>query len=98
MTAYRYPNERIILVLTVFLVFAVIALTAVATLCGSALFVLAMLVISYLFTRSHHQNLIEKAYPVTFETQPGLANLVDSCSRRLQADLVNTFIAHRPTP
>ena len=93
MTAYRYPNERIILALTIFLVFAVIAVTAVATLCGSALFVLAMVALSYLFTRRHHQNLIQNAYPVTFETQPGLANLVESCTKRLQADSTSTFIA-----
>ncbi len=93
MTAYRYPNERLILVLTVLLVFAVIAVTAVATLCGSALFVLAMFVISYLFTRSHHQALIRNAYQVTAQTEPRLAELVKSCSNRLGADRVKTFIA-----
>jgi len=93
MKAYRYPKERIILALTVFLVFAVIAVTAVATLCGSALFVLAMFVISFLFTRSHHKNLIENAHPVTPRTEPRLADLVESCSKRLQSDSIKTFIA-----
>jgi Zn-dependent protease with chaperone function len=97
MTSYRYPNERIILALTLFLVFAVIAVTAVATFCGSALFVLAMLVISYMLTRSHHKNLIENAYPVTLQTEPELAALVSSCAKRLHSDSFKTFIAPENT-
>ena len=97
MTSYRYPNERIILALTLFLVFAVIAVTAVATVCGSALFVLGMLVFSYMLTRSHHKSLIENAYPVTPHTQPKLAGLVTSCAKRLQSDSFNTFIAPENT-
>ena len=97
MTSYRYPNERIVLALTLFLVFAVIAVTAVATFCGSALFILAMLAISYLLSRSHHKNLVENAYPVTFQTEPKLANLVKSCSKRLQSDSFKTFIAPENT-
>jgi Zn-dependent protease with chaperone function len=93
MTSYRYPHEQIILALTLLLVLAVIAVTAVATLCGSALFVLAMLVISYLLNRSHHTDLIEKAYPVTLQTEPQLANLVNGCAARLQSGSFSTFIA-----
>jgi Zn-dependent protease with chaperone function len=97
MTSYRYPNERIILALTLFLVFAVIVVTAVATFCGSALFVFVMLVISYLLTRSHHKSLIENAYPVTIHTEPELAALVNSCAKRLQSGSFNTFIAPENT-
>jgi Zn-dependent protease with chaperone function len=93
MTSYRYPNEQIILALTLCLVFAVIAITAVATLCGSALFVLAMLVISYLLNRAHHNDLIEKAHLITSQTEPELANLVKSCAERLQTGSFRTFIA-----
>ncbi len=93
MTSYRYPNERIILALTLFLVFAVIAVTAVATFCGSILFVLAMLVISYLLNRAHHNSLIEKAHPVTRRSEPDLANLVRDCGVRLQTGSFSTFIA-----
>jgi len=93
MTSYRYPNEQIILALTLILVCGVIAVTALATLCGSALFVLAMLVISYLLNRSHHKELIEKAYPVTLQTQPELAALVKECAVRLQSGSFSTFIA-----
>ena len=93
MTSYRYPNERIILALTLFLVLVVIAVTSAATLCGSALFVLVMLVISYILNRSHHDELIQKAYPVTPQTEPELAALVNSCARRLQPGPFKTFIA-----
>ena len=93
MTSYRYPNEQLILALTVCLVFAVIAVTSVATLCGSALFVLVMLVISYFLNRSHHNELIEQAQPVTPQTEPELAGLVSSCAMRLQSGSFKTFIA-----
>ena len=93
MTSYRYPSEQLILALTLFLVFAVIAVTAVATLCGSVLFVLVMLVISFLLNRSHHNELIERARPVTPQTEPALADLVGDCAARLQSGPVRTFIA-----
>ena len=93
MTSYRYPNEQIILALTLFLVFAVIAVTAVATVCGSVLFVLVMLVISYLLNRSHHNELIKKAYPITPQSEPELASLVNGCAERLGSGSFSTFIA-----
>ena len=93
MTSYRYPNEQLILALTLILVFAVIAVTSVATLCGSALFVLLMLVISFLLNRSHNNELIENARPVTPQTEPELASLVNTCTRRLQSGPVRTYIA-----
>jgi Zn-dependent protease with chaperone function len=93
MTSYRYPSEHIILALTLFLVFSVIAVTAVATLCGSVLFVLIMLAISFLLNRAHHNELIQRARPVTPQTEPALANLVGGCAARLQSGPVKTFIA-----
>jgi Zn-dependent protease with chaperone function len=93
MTSYRYPNERLILALTLVLVFAVIVATAAATLCGSVLFVLAMLALSYFLNRSHHNRLIEKAHPITPQTEPELARLVADCGERLQSGSFRTFIA-----
>jgi Zn-dependent protease with chaperone function len=93
MSSYRYPNEQIILALTLCLVFVVIAVTSVATLCGSALFVLVMLVISYLLNRSHHNALIQNADLVTPQADPELARLINTCARRLQPGAFNTFIA-----
>jgi Zn-dependent protease with chaperone function len=92
MTSYRYPSEHIILALTLFLVFAVITVTAVATLCGSALFVLIMLVVSFLLNRAHHNELIERARPVTPQTEQALADLVRECAARLQSGSVRVFI------
>jgi Zn-dependent protease with chaperone function len=93
MTSYRYPGEHLILALTLFLVFAVIAVTSVATVCGSALFVLIMLVASFLLSRSHHNELVASARPVTPQTEPALANLIRDCGARLQSGPVSTFIA-----
>lgn len=93
MSSYRYPNEQAILTLTLFIVFAVIAVSAVATVCGSALFVLAMLVISYLLNRSHHNALTERAQLITSRAAPELASLVADCAARLQASPFHTYVA-----
>jgi Zn-dependent protease with chaperone function len=93
MTSYRYPNEQLILALTLFLVFVVIAVTAAATFCGSFLFVLVMLVISFLLNRSHHSALIQEAQPVTDQSAPKLASITQSCAARLQAGPFSAFIA-----
>ncbi len=93
MTSYRYPNEHLILAVTVILVLGVIALTAVATLCGSVLFVLLMLVIAYFFNRAHHNELIQQAYPVTPQTQPEMDRLARSCAAHLRSGPFNVYIA-----
>ncbi len=93
MTSYRYPGERIILALTLILVLGVIAMTAVATLCGSVLFVVIMLVVAFLLNRNHHTQLIQNARPVTQHTEPVLAELVEECTQRLQPGPIRTFIA-----
>jgi Zn-dependent protease with chaperone function len=93
MTSYRYPNETLILALTLFLVFAVIAVTAVATFCGSLLFVLVMLVISFLLNRSHHNELLQDAEPVTVQTTPALAVLTKTCATRLHVRSFSAYIA-----
>lgn len=93
MTDYRYPSEHVILVLTLGLVLAVIALTSVATLCGSALFVAAMLALSYGLNRQHHAALLRRAEPVTEQTIPALAALVAQTAQRLRVAGVQTYIA-----
>lgn len=93
MTSYRYPNEHLILGLTLTLVLLVIAFTAVATLCGSILFVLVMVVASYFATRSQHNDLLVQAYPVTSQSQPELAQLAAVCASRLRVGPYHMFIA-----
>jgi Zn-dependent protease with chaperone function len=93
MTSYRYPNEYFILAITLLLVFGVVAVTAVATLCGSVLFVLVMLAISILLNRSHHNELIQSAHLVTPRTEPALSNLIGDCAARLQSGPVRIYVA-----
>jgi Zn-dependent protease with chaperone function len=93
MTSYRAPHETLILALTLLLVFAVIAVTAAATFCGSGLFVLVMLVVSFLLNRSHHNELVRNAQLVTVKAAPELAALTQNCATRLQAGLFSTYIA-----
>lgn len=92
-TAYRYPGEQIILAVTLALVFSVIALTATATLCGSALFTLVMVAFSYGASRVRHEELLKHAQPVTLQTAPELAALVRACAARLQVEPVQVFVA-----
>ena len=100
--SYRYPNERLILALTLVAVFLVIAVTATATLCGSALFVLAMLALGYALNRRHHAALMKVARPVTAQTLPRLAALVGECQARLKPGRTQAFVApaacSTPTP
>ncbi len=92
-TAYRYSNELFILFITLFLVFLVIVVTAAATVCMSVVFVLGMVVMSYLFTRSHHKTLLAQAHLITPQLSPRLAPLVKESATRLQVRNVETFVA-----
>jgi Zn-dependent protease with chaperone function len=42
--------------------------------------------------RSHHNALIQQAHPVTPQTIPALANLVNGCAARLQSGPFNTYV------
>lgn len=92
-TAYRYPGERAILAATLLLVLAVIALTATATLCFGAVFVVAMVGIAYARTRAHHRALLRRAIRVTPRAAPGLAAVVGRAADRLRASGVHVFVA-----
>jgi len=91
-TAYRFPNEEFILALTVFLVFAVIALSATATVCTSVVFILAFGLLSYSSSRSHHQSLLQGAQRISGKTAPGLSALVQRAIRRLQPGEIDAFV------
>ncbi|MBN1178910.1 MAG: M48 family metallopeptidase [Anaerolineae bacterium] len=92
-TAYRYPNEQLILGVTLALVFLVIVLTATATLCLSGVFILGMVALSFWFSRSHHQELIRGAQRVTRATAPDLASVAEECVTMIQTGPVEVFVA-----
>lgn len=91
--AYRYPHEQLILAATIFLVLAVIAVTATATLCGSALFVVAMVILAAWLSSSKHNQLISHAQQVNEQTLPGLARVVAEAAARLRPGPVQVFVA-----
>jgi Zn-dependent protease with chaperone function len=93
MNSYRYPQESIILTLTLLLVFVVIGVSAVVTLFSSVVFLLIMLVMSFVMNSSHHNSLIRSAHPVTVQTAPELASLIKSCAARLQPGPFSTYVA-----
>lgn len=92
-TAYRYPNEGLVLFFTFALVLGVIVFTALATVCASGLFILAYLALSFYLGRSHHQELLRHARRVTPQSVPELAVLAQNAEKRLQPGEVQYFIA-----
>ncbi|MCP4543440.1 MAG: M48 family metallopeptidase [Chloroflexi bacterium] len=70
-----------------------IALTATATVCLSVVFIAVMVLLSYRFTRAHHQALLNKAQRITVEETPELAALVAESVARLQTGSVRVFVA-----
>ena len=90
--AYRYPNENIILTFTLLPVFGVIALTALATVCSSVLFVALAVVIAYSSSRAHHHTLMEAAHPVSASGTPELSTLVQECANRLHPGPVEVYV------
>jgi Zn-dependent protease with chaperone function len=92
-TAYRFPNEHIILIFTIFLVLVVIAISATATLCASFIFVIGFAIFSYAAGKSNHQALIAQAQRVTPQSMPGLAQIAQRGVSRLQPGPVDVFVA-----
>ncbi len=91
-TDYRYPYEYIILAATILIVLLVIAITAAATVCTSAIFVPAVVIFGYFASRSKHQALLSEAQQVTPQTAPDMIPLINENSTRLQVEPVNVFI------
>jgi len=92
MTEYRYPHERLILAGTVLLVLGVIAFTSAATLCGSLLFVAAMLIAALFLNWAHHNALLRTAERVTAQTIPQLDALVRETAVRLGVGNTATYV------
>jgi Zn-dependent protease with chaperone function len=91
-TDYRYPYEYLILAATILVVLIVIAFTAAATVCTSAIFVPAVVIFGYFASRSKHQALLSEAQQVTPQTAPEMTPLVQENYARLQVEPVNVFI------
>jgi Zn-dependent protease with chaperone function len=92
-TDYRYPNETLVLWLTILVVGFVIVFTVTATVCVSGIFIAVVMGLSYSAMRSQHQILLEKATRVTDEAVPGLAKIISESKKRLQIEPVDIFIA-----
>jgi len=95
-TLYRYPHERLILALTLFLVMAVVALTASATICASGIFIIAYVAISAYFGYAHHQSLVRSARRITPKDMPELAEIVHRGMTRLKPGQVEVYALSNP--
>lgn len=90
--SYRYPNEQAILTVTLLLISIVTLITATATVCLSFVFVIGILAIGYVASRSHHQALLVNALLVNPQTAPELVPVIDRAKSRLQVEPVHVFI------
>jgi Zn-dependent protease with chaperone function len=91
-TEYRYPDEYLILLLTIGVVLLIIAFTAAATVCGSAIFVPLIVILGYFASRNNHQALLAQGQQVTPVNSPGMVSLIEINSARLQVEPVDVFI------
>lgn len=91
-TDYRYPYEYLILVATIVVVLLVIAFTAAATVCTSAIFIPLVVIIGYFASRGKHQELLAQAQQVTPQAVPEMIPLLRANYARLQVELVNVFV------
>ena len=98
-TAYRYPNEQLILSITILLVLVVVAITATATVCLSVVFIAFFVGYAYYASRANHQELIRRAEPVSSENSQhsalmrDLMVLVRQGVARLRPGPIEVFIA-----
>ena len=91
-TDYRYPTEYLILGITIIVVLLVIALTAAATVCTSAIFVPMVVIYGYYASQSRHRGLLAQAQQATAQSAPELMPLIQVNSTRLRVEPVNVFI------
>mgnify|MGYP005626363069 CR=1 FL=1 len=73
--AYRYPNELLILAVTIILVLTVIVIATTVTFCLAGVFIIIMLIMALITNRSHHQSLMQQAYQVRPDNLPELFNI-----------------------
>jgi Zn-dependent protease with chaperone function len=92
-TAYRYPNEQLVLALTFMLLLVVVALTATATVCASVLFIAIFIIYSYYVGLSQHKELLRAARRVTPQDMPELIPLVRRGTSRLRPGDIEVFVA-----
>jgi Zn-dependent protease with chaperone function len=92
-TSYRYPNETLVLSLTILAVLLIIALTATATLCASVVFIGIAVLISFYASRSAHHELVDHAQRLTPENGEEIYSLVQTCKERIQPGDVEIFVA-----
>lgn len=92
MTNYRYPGEQAILAITFIVIIAVLALTAVPTLCLAPLVAVVFVAITYQSSKAQHQELMRVGTPISPATSPRLAALVETCLRRLKPGAVQLFV------
>jgi Zn-dependent protease with chaperone function len=78
--------------MTIIVVLLVIALTTAATVCGSAVFVPLVVILSYYASRRMHQELLSAGHQVPMHSAPEMMPLLETASERLQVEPVNVFV------
>jgi Zn-dependent protease with chaperone function len=97
MTGYRYEGEHLILFVTGFLIFLVLAFSAIPTLCFAPVLMAGFLGLAYLTNRSNQRAIIRSGVLVSPHQLPKLARLAEECMRSLQPGPVQVFVVPSQT-
>ena len=92
MTGYRYPNEQIILFLTVCVILVIGVVAAGATLCLVPLFVIIAVMIAYQANQRQHRVLMQRAMQVTADRTPDLYRLAAECKEALEPGEISLYV------
>ena len=92
MTSYRYPSEHFILLVTVFIITGLLAISAVPTLCAAPFIALIFIFISYQLSQAQNRHIARAGIPVTWEQTPQLAGLAQDCTKKLKPGQVQFFV------
>ena len=92
-TAYRYPNERLILSGTILLVLILGLIAGGVSHCLLPLFVLGMIMLAYSMNSARQRALLQQGVLVGPQKTPRLAALVHDCQARLRPGEVQLIIA-----
>ncbi len=93
-TTYRYPNETIILWITLLLVTAVIAFTSVATFCLAGVFTLVILGYAYYANKTHHESLMQNAILIDQKSSPDLQQVKELCEKRIDPGKPHLYVVN----
>jgi len=92
LSGYRYPNEELILGITLVVLLGISIFAAGVSFCLLPLLVFGFTVLVFLLNKQHHNELLQQATRITSDQAPGLWPLIKECEARLGPGPVDYFV------